>query len=101
MPVKLGVSGLPSRRYNGYRSQDFSEVRGMTDAAKTLSVQARKLSPDERIELVDDILASLDELDPAIDRLWAKEAEERLAAYRRGEIKALSLEEVLAKYRVK
>jgi len=101
MPVKLGVSGLPSRRYNGYRSQDFSEVRGMTDAAKTLSVQARKLSPAERIELVDDILASLDELDPAIDRLWAKEAEERLAAYRRGEIKALSLEEVLAKYRVK
>jgi len=101
MPAKLRVSGLPSRRYNGYRSQDFSEVRGMTDAAKTLSVQARKLSPAERIELVDDILASLDELDPAIDRLWAKEAEERLAAYRRGEIKALPLEEVLAKYRVK
>ena len=73
----------------------------MTDAAKTLSVQARKLSPAERIELVDDILSSLDELDPGIDRLWAKEAEERLAAYRRGEIKALPLEEVLAKYRVK
>lgn len=73
----------------------------MTDAAKTLSVQARKLTPAERIELVDDILASLDEPDPAIDRLWAKEAEERLAAYRRGELKALSLEEVLAKYRTK
>jgi putative addiction module component (TIGR02574 family) len=73
----------------------------MTDAAKTLSVQARKLSPAERLELVDDILASLDEADPAIDGLWAKEAEERLAAYRRGEIKALPLEEVLAKYRVK
>ena len=73
----------------------------MTDAAKTLSAQARKLSPTERIELVDDILASLDEPDQAIERLWAKEAEERLAAYRRGEIKALALEEVLAKYRVK
>lgn len=67
----------------------------MTEAAKTLGAQARKLSPSERLELVDDILASLDELDPNIDRLWAKEAEERLAAYRRGEIKAIPLEELL------
>ena len=73
----------------------------MTNAAKNLSAKARKLSADERLELVDDILASLDEPDPAIDRLWAKEAEERLAAYRRGEIKAVPLQEVLAKYRVK
>jgi putative addiction module component (TIGR02574 family) len=63
----------------------------MTDAAKILRVQARKLSPSERLELVDDILASLDEPDPNIDKLWAKEAEERLAAYRRGEIKAIPL----------
>jgi len=73
----------------------------MTEATKTLSVQARKLSAEERIELVDDILTSLDEPDPDNDRLWAREAEDRLAAYRRGEIKALPLEEVLAKYRVK
>jgi len=73
----------------------------MTEAAKTLSVQARKLSPSERLQLVDDILASLDEPDPNIDRLWTKEAEERLAAYRRGEIKAIPLEQVLAKYRGK
>jgi hypothetical protein len=53
----------------------------MTEAAKELSAKARKLSQ--------------------IDRLWAKEAEERLAAYRRGEIKAVPLQEVLAKYRVK
>ena len=73
----------------------------MTKAMKTLSAQARKLSPDERLELVEDILASLDEANPEVDRLWAKEAEERLAAYRRGEIQAVSLQEVLAKYRVK
>jgi putative addiction module component (TIGR02574 family) len=71
----------------------------MTKTAKILSEQARKLSPAERLEVVDDILASLDEPDPAIDRLWAKEAEDRLAAYRRGEIKSVPLEEVLAKYR--
>ena len=73
----------------------------MTDAAKKISTQARKLSPEERLELVDDLLASLDEVDPAIDSLWAREAEERLAAYRRGEIEAVPLQEVLAKYRVK
>jgi len=73
----------------------------MTDATKTLSIQARKLSPSERLQLVDDILASLDEPDPNIDRLWAKEAEDRLAAYRRGEIKAIPLGQVLAKYRGK
>lgn len=73
----------------------------MTEEANTLSIQARKLAPAERLELVDSILASLDEPDPAIDRLWAKEAEDRLAAYRRGELKAVPLQEVLAKYRVK
>src|SRR6185295_17252001 len=73
----------------------------MTDAAKNLSTQARKLSTAERLELVDDLLTSLDESDPGIDGLWAKEAEDRLAAYRRGELKAIPLQEVLAKYRVK
>jgi putative addiction module component (TIGR02574 family) len=78
-----------------------TEIDSMTEAAKELSAKARKLSPAERLELVDDLLASLDEPDAQIDRLWAKEAEERLAAYRRGEIKAVPLQEVLAKYRVK
>lgn len=72
----------------------------MTEAAKKLSIEARKLSPAERLELVDDVLESLDESSPRIDGLWAKEAEDRLAAYRKGEIKAVSLQEVLAKYRV-
>ncbi len=73
----------------------------MTEAAKNLSMQARKLSPAERLELVDELLTSLDESDPSIDRLWAKQADDRLAAYRRGEPKAIPLQEVLAKYRVK
>ena len=73
----------------------------MTDAAKNLSSQARKLSPAERLELVDDLLASLNEGDPKLDALWVKEAEDRLAAFRRGEIKAIPLQEVLANYRVK
>ena len=71
----------------------------MTLQAKQLIALATTLPPDERIALVEEILSSLDQPDPAMDRLWAKEAEDRLAAYRRGEIKAVELDEVLAKYR--
>ncbi|MBF0348037.1 MAG: addiction module protein [Magnetococcales bacterium] len=67
--------------------------------ATAIEAQARKLSPLARLELVDAILSSLDEPDREIDQLWSQESEERLAAYRRGEMKAIPLNDVLAKYR--
>ena len=73
----------------------------MTQTAETLSQQAAQLPPAERMELVERILDTLDTPDPNMDALWAKEAEDRLAAYRRGEISALPLAEVLGKYTVK
>jgi putative addiction module component (TIGR02574 family) len=51
--------------------------------------------------LVDQILDTLDERDSSLDAQWAKEAESRLAAYRRGEVKAIPLNEVIAKYQIK
>ncbi|HMH17874.1 MAG TPA: addiction module protein [Burkholderiales bacterium] len=39
--------------------------------------------------------------DKTMRELWIKEAKDRLAAHRRGEIKAIPLEHVLAKYRGK
>jgi len=72
----------------------------MTTAAEALSAQAVKLPPEERVEVVERILDSLDEPDAALDALWAKEADDRLAAYRRGEVKAVALSEVIAKYQV-
>jgi len=71
----------------------------MTEAAEKLSAAAKDLSPAERLAVVDAILSSLDAPDPKIDALWAAEAEDRLAAYRRGEIRSVSLTEVLSKYR--
>ena len=70
----------------------------MSDAVQELGEAARKLSPAERIRLVDEILSSLDQTNPSLDATWAAEVEDRIAAYRRGEIRALELSEVLSKY---
>ena len=72
----------------------------MNPTAETLSAQAVQLPPEERVALVERILHSLDEPDASLDALWAKEADDRLAAYRRGEIRAVALSEVVAKYQV-
>lgn len=70
----------------------------MADTAKTLSERARALPLAERLRVVDDILSSLDGTDAALDRMWAHEAEERLAAWRRGEIRDLPLDDVLHQF---
>ena len=57
------------------------------------------LKPAEKAELIDILLSSLDQPDKEIDALWAKEAEERIQAFEQGKIKALTIEEVLEKYR--
>ena len=68
----------------------------MNERIKELTEQASLLSPIERAELVEGILQSLDATDPNLDRLWAQQANDRLAAYRRGELEALDLDETLA-----
>ena len=70
----------------------------MTPTSETLSAQTAQLTPKERIQVVERILNSLDQPDAALDVLWANEASDRLAAYRRGEIKAVALSDVIAKY---
>ena len=72
----------------------------MKPTAETLGAQAVQLAPDERMALVERILDSLDEPDASLDALWAKEADDRLAAYSRGEIRAVALSNVIAKYQV-
>lgn len=66
----------------------------MTHAAEELASLAAKLAPSDRLQLVETILATLDRPDPEISAAWAKEAEERLAAYRRGELVVVDENEV-------
>ncbi len=70
----------------------------MNERIKKLTEQASLLPPVERAELVEGILQSLDTADLDLDQLWVEEAEDRLAAYRRGEITALDFDETLAKH---
>ena len=48
----------------------------------------------EEAKLVDSLISSLDKSDSALDQLLAKEAESRLAAYKKGELKSISLDEM-------
>lgn len=62
--------------------------------------KAKSLPATQQLKLVEDLLDALDHPDGDIDAAWAAEARDRLAAYRSGEVKAIPLEDVLAKYRV-
>ena len=61
--------------------------------------EALTLRPPEKAQLIDKLISSLDKSDKEIDKLWAKEAEDRIDAYDQGKLKAISLEKVLQKYR--
>mgnify|MGYP001214347623 CR=1 FL=1 len=72
----------------------------MPDTASELAKRGKQLPPGERERLVDELLVSLNE--PAVadlDAAWSAEIERRLAAYDRGEVQALSADEVFAKAR--
>ncbi len=70
----------------------------MTSTPETLIAQATQLTQEERIQVVERILNSLDQPDAALDTIWPSGAYDRLAAYRRGEIKAVAFIDVIAKY---
>jgi hypothetical protein len=65
-------------------------------SARTTEILQEVLSmpAEERAELVDSILASLEPSDPRILELWAIEAEDRVPAFERNEIEAVSAESV-------
>lgn len=71
----------------------------MATNAQQILKEVLTLPLKDRATLVDDILASLDQPDEQIDRLWRTEIDDRIAAYRAGTIRAVPLEEVLSKYR--
>jgi len=62
---------------------------------------ALSLEAPKRVELIDELLSSLDQPDKAMDAQWAEEAESRIDAYDRGEMKSISVHDVMARYEKK
>lgn len=72
----------------------------MSDTAAELALRGKQLPREEREQLVDELLASLNEpAVAALDAAWAAEVERRLSAYDRGEVQALAADNVFAKAR--
>jgi putative addiction module component (TIGR02574 family) len=66
----------------------------MAASAKSILAQALKLPANDRAALVENLILSLDKPDSSLDAAWLKEAEDRLAAYRSGELVAVDAAQV-------
>ena len=69
----------------------------MNARVKTIFEEARMLPPEQREELAELLLATI-EIDPEIAKAWADEIADRIAAHERGEMSTRPASEVLAKY---
>lgn len=70
----------------------------MSRLGEQILAEALALPPMERAEMVEKLLSSFDFTSrKKIDELWAKEAENRIDAYERGEISAIFAKEVFEK----
>ncbi|REL32971.1 addiction module protein [Rhodohalobacter sp. SW132] len=56
---------------------------------------------DQRIEIADQILQSLHQVDPEIEKAWAKEARRRLDEFEEGKVKAIPGDQVFEQLREK
>lgn len=66
-----------------------------------LVAQAKHLAPEEQAVLSERILELVSPHDPQWIAEWAAEGEDRLAAYRRGEMEAYDFDEVMESLRIK
>jgi putative addiction module component (TIGR02574 family) len=70
----------------------------MPASSEQILEQVLALPAQDRAEIVERLLASFQvPPDPDLDKLWAREAEDRLDAYDRGELGAVPAEEVFAR----
>lgn len=71
----------------------------MSASLKQIEDQARALAPEERAKLAESMLESLHSPLAEIEREWAEEIEQRVAAFDRGEIVSYPAEDVFAEAR--
>jgi putative addiction module component (TIGR02574 family) len=72
----------------------WSQPKEIAMGRREIIELAMRLKPAERFEVAEELLRSVEEVDPEIDRLWLEEAERRLAAYRAGKVKGIPAEDI-------
>lgn len=71
----------------------------MSNLVEELSHKARALSPEDRVRLAEELLASVQEPDAEVDAAWAKEIKRRIAEIDSGKAKLIPADEVFAEVR--
>jgi putative addiction module component (TIGR02574 family) len=76
------------------------EVSSMSASlVEELSRRAKDLSPDERVRLAEEILATVHGIDEDVDAAWDAEIKRRIAELESGAVKPIPAEEVFARLR--
>jgi Putative addiction module component len=81
--------------------QDLPLGALMNKRVDILAGQAALLPADEQIALVERILAKVHPTKPEVDGAWVAEANDRVAAYERGEVETFDADEAIAELRGK
>jgi putative addiction module component (TIGR02574 family) len=68
-------------------------------SSQELYQQVSQLPAIEKLRLAELLLADLDAPNPEIDAIWREEAQKRWQAYKEGELKTVSYEAVMQKYK--
>lgn len=74
----------------------------MTDKSKVVLEEALKLTANERAEVVEQLIASLDEVsDTDVEQAWQEEVQRRLQQIEHGEVELIDSDTVMAELRKK
>ena len=71
----------------------------MALADRNIVDEALSLSINERVELVEKLLESLDTPNAELNAIWAKESDARIEAYENNQFNSKPISEILDKYR--
>jgi len=71
----------------------------MTDPVEELSRKARALSPEDRVRLAEELLATVQEQDAAVEAAWDEEIRRRIEEIDSGKAKLIPADEVFAEVR--
>jgi len=65
---------------------------------QTIMNEALKLSPMDKVELIEILMHNLDKPDPEIEEIWVDESEKRIQAHKNGKIKSIPYSEIKKQY---